>query len=202
MAVDVYRAQALERARTALGRYRGSIESGVGQAQTVAAVGGASYLAARLSAHWGGPEGKTILGVPLELAVGAACGALAMTGSAGKHTEEVLAVGVGAIAAYTARLGFQAGLATSKPPPAGAEVGAAHPALAAGPQYRSLPAGSRAQAYAPPPAYQSEQTQVGDGGYAAYYEAPPNYEAAGEDEGVGADPYAQASNVLDQYGRR
>lgn len=39
MAIEVYRAQAMEKARSALGRYRGQIESGIGQAQTVATVG-------------------------------------------------------------------------------------------------------------------------------------------------------------------
>lgn len=188
MAIEVYRAQAMEKARSALGRYRGQIESGIGQAQTVATVGGASYLAARLSAHWGGPDGKNVMGVPLELAIGAACGALAMSGSAGKHTEEVLAVGVGAIAAYTARLGFQAGMNTARPPPT-AEVGAA-PAyqLAAPPAYASLP-----PPYEPPRAQAYEQPR-------AHYE---HQEVAAEDpEEVGADPYADASSVLDNYGRR
>src|SRR5262245_57435507 len=123
MPLNIYSMPAVAQAREALEKYRNKVEYGIGHAQTLAEVGGASYLASRLSAHLGGPDGKTILGVPLELAIGAACGALAMSGSAGKHTEDVLAVGVGAIAAYTARLGFQAGLATAQPPaePAGAQ---------------------------------------------------------------------------------
>ncbi|MCC7383919.1 MAG: hypothetical protein IT384_18900 [Deltaproteobacteria bacterium] len=132
MAIDVYSLPTVAQARATLDRYRSRIESGIGQAQTLAEIGGSAYLAARLSAHLGGPEGKAILGVPIELAIGAACGALAMSGSAGRHSEDVLAAGVGAIAAYTARLGFQAGLSTSQPPepPAGVQgqIGAVAPA--------------------------------------------------------------------------
>jgi hypothetical protein len=130
MALDVYSLPAVAQARATLDRYRGKIENGIGQAQTLVEVGGAAYLAARLSAHLGGPEGKNILGVPFELVVGAACGAIAMSGSAGRHVEDVLAVGVGSIAAYSARLGFQAGLTTARPPaelPAGGQVGAFPP---------------------------------------------------------------------------
>src|SRR5688572_3346046 len=91
MAIDIYSLPAVAQARAKLERYRPKIENGIGAAQTVLEVGGASYIAVRLSAHLGGPQGKTILGVPIELAIGAACGALAMSGSAGKHTEDVLA---------------------------------------------------------------------------------------------------------------
>src|SRR5262245_19296834 len=116
MAINYQSLQSLEHARSVLDKYRNRVEAGIGQARTLAEVGGGSYLTSRLSAHLGGPEGKVLMGVPLELAVGAACGALAMSGSAGRHSEDVLAVGVGAIAAYAARLGFQAGLATARPP--------------------------------------------------------------------------------------
>ena len=182
MAIDVYKSPAIERARSTLEKYKGRLENGIGEAQTIVAVGGASYLAARLSAQLGGPEGKTILGIPLELAIGAGCGTLAMTGSAGKHAEDVLAVGVGAIAAYTARLGFQAGMQSAKPPVP--EVG-----VALGPQYQlaaPLYQAALPLPVMPSPYQQMQQVEV----------------AAEPEEEIGADPYAEASDVLDQYGRR
>ena len=72
MAIDIYSLPAVAHGRASVEKYRAKIESGIGQAQTLAEIGGSSYLTARLSAHLGGPEGKSFLGVPLELAVGAA----------------------------------------------------------------------------------------------------------------------------------
>ena len=231
MGIDIYGMPAVAHARASVDRYRAKIESGIGQAQTLAEIGGASYLTARLSAHLGGPDGKSFLGVPLELAVGAACGALAMSGSAGRHTEDVLAVGVGAIAAYTARLGFQSGLQTARPPMLGAaDAQAQQPQVGAwAPNYASptvaLPP-PRPQAYFAVPAPQPElavQPMYAPGPPAPVYTPPPPAPVyipsppppvsiiqpevlppaavSGPDEEVGADPYASATAVLDQIAR-
>ncbi|MFO0726501.1 MAG: hypothetical protein U1E65_22130 [Myxococcota bacterium] len=203
MAIDIYGLPAVAHARASVDKYRAKIESGIGQAQTLAEIGGSSYLTARLAAHLGGPEGKSFLGVPLELAVGAACGALAMSGSAGKHTEDVLAIGVGAIAAYTARLGFQAGLQTARPPIVGAADALAAPQVGAwpAPTYALPPPPVAAylapQIYAPPPpVYAPPPPPV------RVEEPPPASAVSGpEAEEVGADPYASATAVLDQIAR-
>lgn len=212
MAIDIYGLPAVAHARASVEKYRAKIESGIGQAQTLAEIGGSSYLTARLSAHLGGPEGKSFLGVPLELAVGAACGALAMSGSAGKHTEDILAVGVGAIAAYTARLGFQAGLQTARPPLVGVADAMAVPQVGAWtqpltyalppppvpallppqvPYYVAPPQSAPGPAYYPPPPVHVEEPPP-----------PPLAVVSGpEPEEVGADPYASATAVLDQIAR-
>lgn len=224
MGIDIYGMPAVAHARASVDRYRAKIESGIGQAQTLAEIGGASYLTARLSAHLGGPEGKSFLGVPLELAVGAACGALAMSGSAGRHTEDVLAVGVGAIAAYTARLGFQSGLQTARPPLLGAadaqapqqQVGAWPPSYALPPQQMvALPPPRPAPYYPPPVELQMQPMPAYAAPPAPVYippppppvhvstpEPPPLAVVSGpETEEVGADPYASAAAVLDQIAR-
>ncbi|MFO0726454.1 MAG: hypothetical protein U1E65_21890 [Myxococcota bacterium] len=206
MAIDIYGLPAVAHARASVEKYRAKIESGIGQAQTLAEIGGSSYLTARLSAHLGGPEGKAFLGVPLELAVGAACGALAMSGSAGKHTEDILAVGVGAIAAYTARLGFQAGLQTARPPLVGAADGLAVPQVGAWPQITyALPPPPVAALLPPQVPFYAPPPQV-----PVYVPAPPPPRveeppppplavvSGPEPEEVGADPYASATAVLDQ----
>ena len=183
MPLDVNSLPAVVQARQTLEKYRGKIESGIGKAQTLVEVGGASYLASRLSAHLGGPEGKSILGIPIELAIGAACGAVAMSGSAGRHTEDVLAAGVGAIAAYTARLGFQAGLASAKPPADDAQA----PGQVSGvvPNYYYLPP--------PPPQWALPPPAV------AY---PSDYDQCrSRSEGVGADLIDNAAQVLDRMNR-
>lgn len=209
MGIDIYGMPAVAHARASVDRYRAKIESGIGQAQTLAEIGGASYLTARLSAHLGGPDGKSFLGVPLELAVGAACGALAMSGSAGRHTEDVLAVGVGAIAAYTARLGFQAGLQTARPPLVGAADAMALPQVGAWPPptgYALPPPQVLALLPSQPPYYAAPPQPVP---VQAYYpppvhveEPPPLAVVSGpEPEEVGADPYASATAVLDQIAR-
>ncbi|MFO0722840.1 MAG: hypothetical protein U1E65_03580 [Myxococcota bacterium] len=210
MAIDIYSLPAVAHGRASVEKYRAKIESGIGQAQTLAEIGGSSYLTARLSAHLGGPEGKSFLGVPLELAVGAACGALAMSGSAGKHTEDILAVGVGAIAAYTARLGFQAGLQTARPPLVGAADAMALPQVGAWPQpmsYALPPPQVPALLPSLPPYYvappQPAPAQV------PYYPPPPvrpdepplAVVSGPEPEEVGADTYASATAVLDQIAR-
>jgi len=175
-ALDIYSLPAVTHARATLEKYRGKIEYGVGRMQVLAEIGGASYLAARLSAQLGGPEGKTIVGLPIELAIGAACGALAMTGSAGKHAEDVLALGVGAIAAYTSRLGFEAGLANAKPPaePAGQVAGAA-------PVYYYIPQ--------PPPVLPAPR---------AGHERSEYERHAEQAAGVGANEIEAAVEVLDR----
>lgn len=97
-------------------RHRGRLENGIGKAKTVGEVALGSYAGSRLSAHLGGPDGKKIAGVPLEVAVGVGCAALAMSGAAGRYSEDVLALGLGSVSGYTARLGFTAGLKTARPP--------------------------------------------------------------------------------------
>lgn len=94
----------------------------------VAEVGGASYAVSRLAGA-GGPEGRTFLGVDIELVIGAVFGGAgmlligrsdALSAGSSERAEEVaehlLAIGAGSIAAYTSRLGFEAGLANAKPP--------------------------------------------------------------------------------------
>lgn len=118
MATDVYGygSNALAAARERLAAYRGKIEGGVGQVKTMAEVAAGAYGAARLSAHLGGIEGKKILGMPLEVAIGAGAGVVAYTGMAGRYSEDVAAVGLGAVAGYCARAGYTAGLKTAQPP--------------------------------------------------------------------------------------
>jgi hypothetical protein len=100
----------------------------VKEALFVAEVAGASYVASRV-AGGGGPEGKKILNAGIELWAGALIGGaglvlighghLSRSGlseKAEEAAEHLLALGAGCIAAYTARLGFEAGLANAKPP--------------------------------------------------------------------------------------
>lgn len=97
--------------------HRGRLEKGIGKAKTVGEVALGSYAGARLSAHLGGPEGKKLGGViPLEVAIGIGCAGIAMSGAAGRYAEDLMAVGLGSVSGYTARLGFTAGLKTAKPP--------------------------------------------------------------------------------------
>ncbi len=126
---------ALARARAQMEEYKDRAKSRAVQhrdvlkeALFVAEVGGASYAVSRLAGA-GGPEGRTILGVNVELLIGAALGgagllligrADALPAGSSEKTEEMaahlLALGAGSIAAYTSRLGFEAGLANAKPP--------------------------------------------------------------------------------------
>jgi hypothetical protein len=48
MGFDIYGMPPVAHARASVDRYRAKIESGIGQAQTLAEIGGASYLTARL----------------------------------------------------------------------------------------------------------------------------------------------------------
>ncbi len=124
MALDVYNS-ALSQYQAAANKYRGRIEAGVGQAKTVVEVAGGAYGAARLASHLGGPTGKKYAGIAVELWIGGACAGLAMSGHAGKHADDLLAVGIGAVSAFTARKGFEAGLSSYRPPaevPAGGSV--------------------------------------------------------------------------------
>lgn len=116
--MDVY-SSALAQYQQAAQKYRGKLEAGVGQAKTVVEVAGGAYGAARLSAHLGGPAGKKIAGLPIELWIAGGAAAASMSGHAGRHAEDLLAVGIGALSAYTARKGFEAGLATARPADAG-----------------------------------------------------------------------------------
>lgn len=117
-----------------LSQYRGRAiaERPVGEAKTLAEVAGAAYLVSRLSAQLGGIEGKKIGPLPLELAVAGLCVGVVLSGQAGAQTEDVAAIGVGAVAGYAARQGFTAGLAHAKPP-AGAVGGPLNYAVVGGP---------------------------------------------------------------------
>lgn len=105
----------IEAAKAKMARYGGRVESGIGQVKTMAEVAAGAYGAARLSAHLGGPEGKKVFGLPVELAIAGAAGVVAATGMAGAHTTDLIALGVGAAAGYTARVGFIHGLKTANP---------------------------------------------------------------------------------------
>lgn len=115
---------------------KGQVRNGVGQAKTAALVTGGAYGAARLSAQLGGPEGAKVLGLDLPLVMGGACALLSMSGMAGEHSEDVLAVGVGALAGYAAQKGFNHGMESHKPKAAvsGVEIGM-HPAPGYVPTY-------------------------------------------------------------------
>ena len=134
--MNVYQLPSVAAAREKLAAYRGKAERGVGAAKTVAEVAGAGYGAAYLSGRLGGPEGKKIIGLPLEVAVGIGCAVAAASGIAGRHSEDVLAVGLGSVTAFTSRLGFTHGMAQAAPP---AVSGWAYPQPQAYPQPAALP---------------------------------------------------------------
>lgn len=102
-------------ARSRLGEYRGRVESGIGQTKTMAEIVGAAAGASYLSARFGGPTGKNVLGLPIEAWIGGGAAVLALSGSAGRHSEDVMAIGVGALAGLGARYGFEQGLKHASP---------------------------------------------------------------------------------------
>src|SRR5688572_5161323 len=99
--VDEYR----DKTRALVSRNRDTFAEAI----FVAEVGGTSYAVARLSGG-SGPEGRTLLGMPIELVIGAALGGAGMVllgradqapqGESAKHQAmagHLLAVGAGAI---------------------------------------------------------------------------------------------------------
>ena len=118
--MNPYQLPTLIAARNRLQGAKAHFQDGLGQAKTAGLVALGAYGAARASAHLGGPEGAKVFGVDLPLAVGGACALVAMSGWAGEYTDEVLAVGIGAVAGLAAQKGFDAGMKTHKPK--GAEV--------------------------------------------------------------------------------
>jgi hypothetical protein len=208
-------------ARAQLEQYRGKAKAlatqqrdTVKEALFVGEVVGAGYAVSRLSAHLGGPEGRSVLGVPIELGTGAMLGGLGLlmiarraatpaeaVESAASAKEEaiaghLLALGAGAVAAYTSRLGFEAGLKTAKPPKDeepqanASQVSGMPPQicyyLPAPPQpYPALPASIAAPMGATP----VQQTYVAE--IPAIETAP-----------VGADEIDSAVEILDRMNRR
>src|SRR5262245_598641 len=75
---------ALVRARAQLEEYRGKAKTltqhrdTLKEAMFVGEVVGTSYAVSRLSAHFGGVEGRTLLGLPIELAAGATLGGIGL----------------------------------------------------------------------------------------------------------------------------
>lgn len=136
--MNPYQLPQLIAARNRVSNIRSQFQSGLGQAKTGGLVALGSYGAARMSAHLGGPGGAKIAGVDLPLAVGGACALISMSGWAGEYSDEVLAVGIGAVAGYAAQKGFDAGMKSHKPaaavagyeypaaPPSTGYVGAGH----------------------------------------------------------------------------
>jgi hypothetical protein len=130
---DVYRLRSMDAARARLAAYRATAQNGeMGDTvKALAEVGLGAYAASRISAQLGGPEGKKILGVPVELAIAGAAAWYAMDGG-NDYAPDVLAVGMGALSAYAARKGYEHGLARAKPPasvsgwPGYTEIGAGH----------------------------------------------------------------------------
>lgn len=104
---------------------KAQLQAGLGQTKTAALVAGGAYGAARLSAYLGGTEGKKIMGVPLPLAIGGVCAALGASGMAGEYGDEIMTLGLGAVAGYASQKGFNAGMADHKPQAAvsGVEIG-------------------------------------------------------------------------------
>lgn len=109
--------QRLEALRTGSGQLQAGLQAGLGQTKQLGLVALGSYGASRLSHHLGGPEGKKIGGIPLELAVGGACALASMTGYAGEYSDELLNIGIGAVAGFAAKKGAEAGLKTTKATP-------------------------------------------------------------------------------------
>jgi hypothetical protein len=119
--MNVYQLPALAAARQSLenlkqkhGALQAGVQAGLGQTKELGLVALGSYGASRLSHHLGGPEGKKIGGIPLELALGGAAAVVAMTGYAGEYSDELLHLGIGAVAGFAAKKGAEAGLKTTK----------------------------------------------------------------------------------------
>lgn len=188
----------------------------ISEALFVAEVGGTSYAVARLSGG-GGPEGRTILNMPVELAIGAALGAagIALIARADKGSREesaqhqqwaghLLAVGAGAIAAYTSRLGFEAGLAKAKPP---ADAQSANQVSGVPPvPYYYVPA---PQQWLLPPSTTPQMLPAAFSAAAQQQEAVPvaavPVAVQGEEidgESIGADEIQSAVEILDRMNRR
>jgi hypothetical protein len=200
------------------------------EAMYVGEVVGSGYLVSMLSGR-AGPDGRTLFGIPIELLIGGALGgaALVLVGRneparAGESpkgaviAEHLLALGSGAIGAYTARLGFQAGLARAKPaeePSASQVSGApAQPTTICylpAPAHWMLPATTQAPAMTPAPAMMpapatvpaastlpaSSAVTAGDP-FQEYF-APVLGE---ENTSIGADEIQSAVEVLDRLNRK
>jgi hypothetical protein len=213
---DLYLYPALANARARVDEYRDKTKALVArnrdtlsEALFVAEVGGTSYAVARLSGG-GGPEGRTVLGVPVELLIGAALGGagLVLIGRADRAPQaesaknealagHLLAVGAGAIAAYTSRLGFEAGLAGAKPPEepqaAANQVSGVLPMpyyYVPAPSQWMLPSGNVAPAMVPAalPAPAAQEVMVAV--------------APQERTSIGADEIESAAEILDRMNRR
>jgi hypothetical protein len=186
------------------------------EAMYVGEVVGSGYLVSRLSGM-AGPDGRTLFGIPVELLIGGALGgaALVLVGRADTArpeasskneaiAEHLLALGSGAIGAYTARLGFQAGLANAKPPEesqGGANQVSGAPAP---PMICYLPAPSQwllpATTTAPTQVPAALPAPAATAGVLSQEYMPPL--VAQESTSIGADEIETAVEILDRMNRR
>lgn len=122
--MNVYQLPSVLQARERLAGIRAKTNAGLGQAKTAGLVAAGAYGTARLSAHLGGPEGAKIAGLDLPLVVGGVCAVLAASGMADEYSDELLAIGIGAVSGLAAQKGFDAGVKSYKPKEAVAGYGA------------------------------------------------------------------------------
>lgn len=183
----------------------------------VAEVAGAGFAASLLSGT-GGPDGRTVFGLPVEIVLGTViggAGVLLLTrgdsapAKGGANTQDLaghlLAVGSGTLAAYTSRLGFQAGLSRAKPP---AEEQANASQVSGAPPATQPPT---AICYVPvppqwmlPPPQTAAPVMVPAGSLAASAQQHEIVAPIAVHEGpsVGADEIETAAEILERLNRR
>jgi hypothetical protein len=219
----VYPYPGLADARERLDQYRekakalaAAARDPLSEAMYVGEVVGSGYLVSMLSGR-AGPDGRTLFGIPIELLIGGALGGAALVlvgrneparaGESPKSAviaEHLLALGSGAIGAYTARLGFQAGLAHAKPPeePSAGQVSGVPPpgtvCYLPMPSQWLLPATTPAPAMTPA-VLPAPAPAVTAGVSSQEYEAPFLEQ---ESTSIGADEIESAVEILDRMNRR